>query len=60
MVGKKWKGKKRPFIIGVVGIKRRVDTVGVSGSNPHAPTNLFNKLYLASPAAFSATPDYAN
>jgi len=25
-------------------VERIVDTVGVCGSNPHAPTNLFNKL----------------
>jgi len=34
-----------------------VDTVGVWGSNPHAPTNLFNNL--AHFTAFIVTPNYA-
>ena len=33
------------------------DTVGVWGSNPHAPTNLFNNL--APSSYLSVTPDYA-
>jgi hypothetical protein len=34
-----------------------LDTVGVWGSNPHAPTNAFNDL--ASLTTFSVTPNYA-
>ena len=34
-----------------------LDTVGVWGSNPHAPTNVFNNL--APPSYLSVTPDYA-
>ena len=30
-------------------VKRRLDTVGVCGSNPHAPTNAFNRLILTVP-----------
>ena len=36
---------------------RSLDTVGVWGSNPHAPTNPFNNL--AQFIAFSVTPNYA-
>ena len=41
----------------LVDLKRVIDTVGVWGSNPHAPTIVFNNL--ARFTAFSVTPDYA-
>jgi hypothetical protein len=38
-------------------VNQGFDTVGVWGSNPHAPTNLFNNL--ATKPSLSVTPDYA-
>jgi hypothetical protein len=40
-----------------VGYQRTFDTVGVWGSNPHAPTKTFNNLHAL--PSFSVTPEYA-
>jgi len=40
-----------------VALGHRVDTVGVWGSNPHAPTNPFNNLTPI--ASLSVTPNYS-
>jgi len=35
---------KCPILLKFMRVKRRLDTVGVCGSNPHAPTKALNKL----------------
>ena len=43
--GRKEKARKDPLLLGSVRVKRCLDTVGVCGSNPHAPTNLIQQNY---------------
>jgi hypothetical protein len=47
VIGRKEAEKKEKalYLLGPWGVKR-FDTVGVWGSNPHAPTNPFNNLPL--------------
>src|SRR5437879_2237810 len=50
-------GVTRPLDLATSRSRPQLDTVGVWGSNPHAPTNPFNNLTLR--LSFFDTPHYA-